>query len=209
MRREYSGGHVISGYLRQAVPFEQGRKARLVRLGKAIEEENVAQGLEPGARRGRAKCPAQPRYLLWRSGCRGDKGRRRRALRHRENADSSGEMWRIPRHEQVPVRIEWTDIDASLAYAIENVARGDELTEHLRIELGTLRRAVCKQMMAERIETRMRVLHGPPGSRAKRVSEGTVGRIPADDGFGAISRTALRPRCTRDRCCDGDYGRKL
>ena len=96
--------------------------------------------------------------------------------------------------KQVPVGIERPDIDAPLAHAIENVARGDEIAAHLGIKARTLGRAVRQQMMAECIESRMRMLNCPPRAPAKGVVEAAERRILADDEIGTVDRVGPPPR---------------
>jgi hypothetical protein len=45
-----------------------------------------------------------------------------------------------------------------------DVARGDEIAAHLGIKIRPLRRSVAEQMMPKRVESGVRMLHGPSGS---------------------------------------------
>src|SRR5436853_286154 len=86
-------------------------------------------------------------------------------------------MRRVTGDQQVPVGIERSDVDASLAHGVKDVARGQQISDHLGVERRPLRRAVGQQMVPEGVESGLGVRDRPARASAEGVLERVVGSV--------------------------------
>ncbi len=96
-------------------------------------------------------------------------------------------------NQRVPIGIERPHVDASAAHAVENIARGNKIAEHLAVQDRPLWCAVAKQVMAEGVESRMGVRDGIAGTAPEGVFKTLVGTVLAHDQIRAIHGAPLRP----------------
>src|SRR5215469_15671032 len=102
----------------------------------------------------------------------------------------------------MPVRIDGSNIDRAAADRLEQSAYRAQVGGDVRIQRRPVTSSVLQEVVAKRIEGRVRVVRRPTESTAECVPEGLNSTISPDDEVRAIARPALRPRGRGNGCGD-------
>src|ERR1700722_18963606 len=159
-----SSRQLVASRARLAIPGERRGETRLVYNSETVQQQNLGELREPGPVRRSLKSSLQAGNQLRRHRGGADEGGDGRDLGRGQNADGLRQLRAVLSDQQMPIGVERADIDAAVADAVENGARGHEVADHLAIEPGTLLRAEAEQVMAERVEAGMGMGDRPTGA---------------------------------------------
>src|SRR5581483_5615764 len=128
---------------------------------ETFQQEKVRVALEPVLRGSVEECRSQPRDALYWQAPRGHEGRHGGQGCTGKYSYARSQMRRMAGNQHVPVGVHRPDVDPIFSNAVEYVACCHQLAEHLSIERWTPGRAVLQQLVAEGVESGLRVRHRP------------------------------------------------
>ncbi len=124
---------------------------------------------------------------------RSDECRHRRGCGRLRNADVLRHRGMVLPHQHVPVAVQRPDFDRAVHHALEDTPCRAEIADGAPVEPCLAVASPGKPVMAQRVEARMRVLHGPADGAAKCVGEILVGRVLAHDQVAPVERVSPGP----------------